>query len=119
MYMCVVAPSSLKISTRPKELKEGESATLTCETASSNPPAKVTWWRDGISLSSQSNSTKDGKYDGYKTISTLALDLSSELHNAVYTCQATNPLVRRSEHEAVTLSVTCKFFGFYGDNAKS
>jgi hypothetical protein len=101
------------VTVKPRKLKEGEKAYLTCESASSNPPAKVSWWRDGMSIPSHSNSSKDGMYGGKKTLTTLELDLTSELDNVVYTCQASNTAVKKSVHDAVTLQVACELVEEY------
>lgn len=38
----------MKVRVEPEELKVGIEATLFCDAASSNPPATLSWWRDGI-----------------------------------------------------------------------
>lgn len=43
-----VAPEAVKVRVEPEELKVGIEATLFCDAASSNPPAALSWWRDGI-----------------------------------------------------------------------
>lgn len=43
-----VAPETVKIRVEPDELKHGVEATLICDSSSSNPPSKVSWWKDGI-----------------------------------------------------------------------
>lgn len=43
-----VAPETVKVRAEPEELKPGIEATLKCDAASSNPPAVLSWWRDGI-----------------------------------------------------------------------
>uniref|UniRef100_A0A1B0D4S1 Ig-like domain-containing protein n=1 Tax=Phlebotomus papatasi TaxID=29031 RepID=A0A1B0D4S1_PHLPP len=42
------APETVKIHIEPEELKPNVIATLFCDSSSSNPPSKITWWRDGI-----------------------------------------------------------------------
>lgn len=103
-----VPPRTVSINVKPKKLKEGERAYLTCESSSSNPPAKVVWQRNGIHIPAHTNSTKDGVYGGKKTVTTLELNLTSELDNVAYTCQATNSAIKKSVHDGVTLQVLCK-----------
>lgn len=46
--LTTVAPEAVKVRAEPSELKPGVEATLYCDSASSNPPATLSWWRDGI-----------------------------------------------------------------------
>lgn len=48
MFFYAVAPEAVKVRAQPEELKPGIEATLYCDAASSNPPAVLSWWRDGI-----------------------------------------------------------------------
>lgn len=43
----------MKVRVQPEELKVGIEATLYCDAASSNPPATLSWWRDGIPVQGQ------------------------------------------------------------------
>ena len=43
---CSDPPASLKLKVKPKKLKAGKRATITCESRPSNPAANLTWWRD-------------------------------------------------------------------------
>jgi hypothetical protein len=104
-----VPPKSVTITVKPKKLKEGERAYLICESSSSNPPAKVIWQRDGTHFPAHTNSSKEGLYGGKKTVTTLELNLTSELDNSQFSCQATNNAVKKSAHDRVTLQVMCKF----------
>lgn len=45
-----VAPETVKIRIEPEELRPGMEATIICDSSSSNPPAKLSWWKDGISI---------------------------------------------------------------------
>lgn len=46
-----VAPETVKIRLEPEELKPDTEATLICDSSSSNPPAQLSWWREGIPIS--------------------------------------------------------------------
>lgn len=51
MYIIIaVAPETVKIRIEPEELKPGIEATIICDSSSSNPPAKLSWWKDGIPI---------------------------------------------------------------------
>ena len=93
---------------RPEKLRPGQSATMTCESASSNPPSRLTWIRNGVAVPSMSNSMALGTHGGNVTKSTLQVEVTPELHGAVFTCQATNDIGGQNIHDAVTLEVLCK-----------
>lgn len=104
-----VAPSFVNITVNPQVLKEGQRVNLTCESGSSNPAAKMSWWKDGVSIPSHSNYTLPGENKGKRSVSVLMLDLTSELDNALYTCSANNLAVKKSIHDGIALQVACKF----------
>lgn len=98
----------MNISVNPQVLKEGQRVNLTCESGSSNPTAKMTWWRDGVFVESHFNYTLPGDNGGKRSVSVLTLDLTSALDKAVYTCSANNLPVKKNVHDAITLNVACK-----------
>jgi len=83
-------------------------ATLTCDSSSSNPEARLSWWREGIPVQGITNVTKPGLHGGKVSSIVLTLDITPELNGIVYTCQATNEALQRSVHDAITLEVLCK-----------
>ena len=83
-------------------------ATLTCDSSSSNPEARLSWWREGIPVQGVTNVTKPGLHGGKVSSIVLTLDITPELNGIVYTCQATNEALQRSVHDAITLEVLCK-----------
>lgn len=99
----------MKIKQEPSELKPGEQATLICDSSSSNPPAKLSWWRDGIPLQGLLNTTKQGLHGGKVSTIELKLNVTEDLNGVVYTCQAMNEALQRSAHEVITLQVLCKY----------
>lgn len=103
-----VAPETVKIRKEPTDLKPNEEATLTCDSSSSNPPAKLSWWREGIPVQGLPNTTKAGLHGGKVSSIELKLNVTEQLNGIVYTCQATNEALQRSVHDAVTLQVLCK-----------
>ena len=54
LHVPPVLPETLKIRIEPKALVAGTEATLYCDSSSSNPPVKLSWYRDGIPLMSES-----------------------------------------------------------------
>ncbi|XP_059224437.1 nephrin isoform X1 [Stomoxys calcitrans] len=99
------APETVKIRIEPEELKPGIEATIVCDSSSSNPPAKLSWWKDGISIQGINNTSKPGLWGG--TVSTLEfkVNITQEMNGVVYTCQSANEALQRSVHEAVSLDV--------------
>lgn len=100
----------MKIRRDPPVLKPNEQAVLTCDSSSSNPPARLSWWREGIPVQGLYNTTKPGLHGGKISTIELKLNITEELNGIVYTCQATNEALKRSVHDAVTLQVLCKLF---------
>ncbi|KAJ3641993.1 hypothetical protein Zmor_028460 [Zophobas morio] len=101
-------PDYVTIRKDPVELKPNEQATLTCDSGSSNPPAKILWWRDGILVQGLYNTTKAGLHGGTVSTIELKLNITEQLNGIVYTCQATNEALRRSAHDTITLQVLYK-----------
>ncbi|XP_017106061.2 nephrin isoform X7 [Drosophila bipectinata] len=99
------APETVKIRIEPEELRPGMEATIICDSSSSNPPAKLSWWKDGIPIEGINNTSKPGLWGG--TVSTLEfrVNITQEMNGQVYTCQSANEALQRSVHEAVTLDV--------------
>ncbi|XP_039488124.1 nephrin isoform X2 [Drosophila santomea] len=99
------APETVKIRIEPGELRPGMEATIICDSSSSNPPAKLSWWKDGIPIEGINNTSKPGLWGG--TVSTLEfrVNVTQEMNGQVYTCQSANEALQRSAHEAVSLDV--------------
>ena len=47
LFLQIVPPTSLEISTDPPQISAGEPVTITCKSSSSNPPSTITWLRGG------------------------------------------------------------------------
>ena len=113
-------PSEVSISVEPETPKAGKKATLTCKSGSSNPQASIVWRKVIKNVKSSEvlqgvteNTTKDcgePAFGGKCTTNKLEINVTSELHGAVYVCEATNEELRESVHNAKTLSVNCKYF---------
>lgn len=86
----------------------GVEATLICDSSSSNPPAKLSWWKDGIPVEGLNNASKPGLWGGTVSSLELKINVTQEMNGIVYTCQSNNEALQRSVHEAVGLQVLCK-----------
>ncbi|XP_049881989.1 nephrin [Pectinophora gossypiella] len=99
------APEAVKVRAEPDELKPGVEATLFCDAASSNPPATLSWWRDGIPVQGLPMQLKKGLHGGTVSTIQLRLNITKDMNGAVYTCQAMNEALQRSVHDALALKV--------------
>lgn len=100
----------MRIRKEPEELRAGTVATLICDASSSNPPAQLSWWREGIPVSEGiSSSSKKGLHGGTVSSIQLKLNITPEIDGIIYTCQATNPALQRSVHDAVTMNILCEY----------
>lgn len=103
-----VAPETVKIRVEPAELVPGVEATLICDSSSSNPPAKLSWWKEGIPVEGINNASKPGLWGGTVSSLELKVNVTQEMNGIVYTCQSNNEALQRSVHEAQSLQVLCK-----------
>lgn len=103
------APDIVKITVEPDELKPNTEAMLRCDSSSSNPPAELTWWRDGIPVDSNDQSSKAGLWGGTTSSTELRINVTQDMNGVVYTCQSANTALERSVHEVTTLHVLCKW----------
>ncbi|XP_046400228.1 nephrin-like isoform X2 [Ischnura elegans] len=117
-------PENVKIRTEPARLRTGQEARLTCESSSSNPPARLTWWRDGIpipqdlqgGLESDGNSPANGTTiitsgldGGHVSKSVLYLgEAGPALAGASFACQASNEALDKSVHDTIILQILYK-----------
>lgn len=102
-------PSFVHVKVRPENPRDGQNATLVCETASSKPAATVTWWSNGIRLDGASETIVDGgENEGFITSSHLTLGIHSNHHGQVVTCQAKNMHINKQIRHDIVLSVSRK-----------
>ncbi|XP_053621013.1 nephrin isoform X1 [Plodia interpunctella] len=99
------APETVKVKAEPEELKLGIEATLHCDAASSNPPAVLSWWRNGIPVEGLPMQTKPGLHGGTVSTIELKLKIEKDMNGAIYTCQALNEALQRSVHDSLPLKV--------------
>lgn len=108
----------MKIRIEPEELVPGVEATMICDSSSSNPPATISWWKDGIPVEGVNNASKPGLWGGTVSSLDLKVNVTQDMNGVVYTCQSNNEALQRSVHEAISLQVLCKclsllFFLFF------
>lgn len=72
-----VAPTKVSIS-GPKEVRIGQSVTLSCVTGSSNPPVEVSWVVDGRPMMSTQAVTEDAQ-GGWVTSSNVTVSVSRQV----------------------------------------
>lgn len=100
----------MKIRVEPKSLTVGTEATLFCDSSSSNPPAKLTWWKDGIPVENGNEvANQAGLWGGMISSTTLKINMTQDMNDVKYTCQGTNEALQRSVNEAISLQVLCNF----------
>ncbi|XP_017836908.1 nephrin isoform X1 [Drosophila busckii] len=99
------APETVKIRIEPEELRPGMEATVICDSSSSNPPAKLSWWKDGIAIEGINNTSKAGLWGGMVSTLEFRVNITQEMNGVVYTCQSANEALQRSVHEAISLNV--------------
>lgn len=99
----------MKIRIEPDELTAGVEATITCDSSSSNPPARISWWKDGIPVDGVNATSKSGLWGGTVSSLDLKVNVTQDMNGVVYTCQSNNEALQRSVHEAVALQVLCKY----------
>lgn len=87
----------------------GTRAKLICDSSSSNPPAKVSWWKDGIPVEGVNLSNKPGLWGGSVTTLEIYVNITQDLDGIVYTCQSNNEILQRSVHETISLDILCRF----------
>ncbi|XP_074593435.1 nephrin-like isoform X1 [Brevipalpus obovatus] len=102
------APSKVSIKSTPGRPKSGSSVNLTCESASSNPPAEIVWKRNGLQLINTHESIVNSSYRGKSTRAVVRLNVTTEDDGSIFICQATNKIMQQSVHDAFTLSVRYK-----------
>ena len=108
-----VQPQTVAVKVQPEKLKPGTTASLSCETSTGNPEARVTWLRgkSGHVIPATNTTTVPGQYSGLITKSALQLAVTPDLHGAEITCQASNG-IGGTIHNVVTLEVLCKWLNF-------
>ncbi|XP_064650915.1 nephrin-like isoform X3 [Lineus longissimus] len=100
-------PKSLTVTTEPTVGKAGKQMKIICETESSNPPAQITWWKDGRELVGRGKNIGiiDGAYGGKRTRNSLTLRVDEDDHDSEVSCEALNDELEMSTNRRVLISV--------------
>nr|XP_056702386.1 nephrin [Euleptes europaea] len=81
-------PLQVTITTTSKEVRRNQTLKLTCRSGSSNPPAKLTWLKDGKKLDAIDLGQKKAEYGGFSTSGQVTLVASSADHGKRVECHA-------------------------------
>ena len=86
--------------------------TLTCHTDSSSPPSSITWYIDGLHVTTSKNATlTDGDYGGQVTSQRLEFVPSREMDGQLVECRASNEIsTDTAASSLVSLDLRCKHF---------
>nr|QRF78340.1 Nephrin [Phoronopsis harmeri] len=98
------APTSVFI-TGHENAKAGETITLTCRTAPSNPAAEISWSLRGRELISNAVTTTTLAGGGFETVKNVTVPLKSTDNKAEYMCVAVNNKLGETTLDSVTLDV--------------
>ncbi|XP_037715828.1 nephrin isoform X2 [Drosophila subpulchrella] len=98
-------PETVKISVVPKNLVPGIRAKLVCDSSSSNPPAKISWWKDGIPVEGLNLANRPGLWGGSVSTLEMYVNITQDLDGIIYTCQSHNEVLQRSVHETISLDI--------------
>ncbi|XP_071534637.1 nephrin-like isoform X2 [Panulirus ornatus] len=98
-------PESVKIIENPQRLRAGKQASLTCEAGPSNPPATITWLREGYQMPGRVMDTSLTPNGGTRVTNVLTLNLTAADDGLTYTCQAANTALRKDVRQSITLRV--------------
>ncbi|XP_077193153.1 LOW QUALITY PROTEIN: nephrin [Paroedura picta] len=81
-------PLQVTISTTSKEVRRNQTLKLTCRSGSSNPPATLTWLKDGKKLNAIDLGQKKAEYGGFSASSQVVLVAYSANHGQRVECHA-------------------------------
>ncbi|KAL7981192.1 hypothetical protein Chor_005426 [Crotalus horridus] len=89
-YRCnaTVPPLHATITVTVDKVRRGQSVTLTCKSGSSNPPAHLTWLKDGKRLDGINLGQRKAEYGGFSTSERVTLVVSSADHGERVECYA-------------------------------
>ncbi|XP_044576167.1 nephrin-like isoform X3 [Cotesia glomerata] len=100
--------AQVKITREPEEFRAGRVGKLICESSASNPPAEMSWWKGGLAVEGTKNTTRVGLHGGFVSTVEFQLQLTEDMNEEVYTCEARNAVMQRSTHDATALNVLFK-----------
>lgn len=102
-------PETVNITTAPSDPRVGQKMNLTCVSSPSNPAAVITWIKDGYQIDGNDGGLTETKWGGKITTNRLEIIPTSNDHEQVYGCRATNQVLDQSVNDAVTLDILCEY----------
>lgn len=95
-------PPEIKGYNEGETIRMGQTVSLTCLSYGGNPPATITWFRNG-EMVDMSYTTS-----GRESRNLYTFVAASEDNKAKYSCEARNEMSREAMNADITLSVQCK-----------
>nr|XP_028597453.1 nephrin [Podarcis muralis] len=96
---------SAKITVTVKEIRPGQLVTLHCKSGSSNPPASLTWLKDGKRLKATNPEQKKAEFGGFSTSGNVTLVVSSADHGMRVECHAYSSVLSEGVNTFYQLTV--------------
>uniref|UniRef100_A0A4X2MAG2 NPHS1 adhesion molecule, nephrin n=1 Tax=Vombatus ursinus TaxID=29139 RepID=A0A4X2MAG2_VOMUR len=84
-------PINVTISANASILRPGDSVNLTCVSLSSNPPANLSWEKEGERLQGMAFRYRPSRFRGSEASGSIWLRVSSQDHGNRVTCRANSP----------------------------
>ncbi|XP_050785757.1 nephrin [Gopherus flavomarginatus] len=98
-------PIDVKITTMAKEVRRGQTLTLTCVTGSSNPFATLAWFKDAEKLKGADLGQKPAEFGGLSTSGKVTLVVSSSDNGLRVTCQAYSSILAEAVNTFYKLNI--------------
>ena len=84
---------------------------LTCRTDSSNPPSSITWYIDGLLVTTNNTTLTEGDFRGQVTSQQLEIVPSREMDDQIVECRASNEVSPDTvASSSLSLSLRCNYF---------
>lgn len=91
------------------QAKVGDTVELTCVTAPSNPPARISWSLNGRPLTNSTFKTTSSSDGGWVSSSNISLTIDSQSRSFIAVCHALNTELTQNVVGSHTVNVLCKF----------
>ncbi|XP_015672453.1 nephrin [Protobothrops mucrosquamatus] len=98
-------PLHATITVTAEKVRRGQSVTLTCKSGSSNPPARLTWLKDGKRLDAINLGQRKAEYGGFSTSERVTLVMSSADHGERVGCYAYSSVLSEGVNTFYQLTV--------------
>lgn len=99
------APAYVNITGHENMVRSGDSLTLTCTSGNSNPAAFITWWHGGREVHTHEDVVAPSPSGGFITTQQLDINMTAEVGQVDYMCQATNQNLLETADKVVTVNV--------------